>query len=740
MTDQELLKLAKEAVNDPGAPLLKPHSAGQFCSIAELLNELIEENRSLKNKQADTVNYLRQKIDQLLMVIGTIPLRPEELDDKTLISLDPIGIIADSFTQVLDHLRQTNEDLELAMEEIEVIFESVGGGILVLDEDRKIISYNRMFEDMFSVAGEKIKGSLCKDLICKGMSPEGCVLDEMEKKGKAVIKDQCFADERSYNIVASPVKDKNGEIIRAVVLYMDITELARAKEEVYEEKERLSITLESIAEGVVATDLDGRVSLMNYVAEKLTGIKEEAAIGKPICEVFKIFEQGEMQSCSQLFRSLLEGDAQVERIANTMLSASEGEERIIAMSAAPIRKQDQEATGAILVFRDITDEKNMEEEMQKSAKIESLGLLAGGIAHDFNNLLTSILGNVSLAKACSGSNEKVTKLLVDAEKGSFRARNLTQQLLTFARGGAPVITLSSTRKLIMESAEFSSSGSKIKCDFDIPDDLWQVEVDAGQIGQVIQNLVINADQTMKNGGIVQIVAENIIVQDNSKVTLEEGEYIKISVKDNGQGIESNHLKKIFDPYFTTKATGHGLGLAICFSIIKKHHGLIDVKSELGVGSTFSIYLPASAERDALESPEKNEAVVAGQGRILVMDDEEIVREVAVQMLSVLGYQVEESCSGEDTIDLYLKARDAGQPYDVIIMDLTIPGGMGGKETIAKLRGIDPSVKAVVSSGYASDPIMAEYEKYGFNGVVPKPYGLQELSSVIQKVLSERLMN
>jgi len=596
-----------------------------------------------------------------------------------------------------------------------------------------------MFEDMFAAPGVKIKGKCCKDLICQGMSPEGCVLDEMEKTGKAVTTDQCFENESSYSIVASPVKDKNGEIVRALLLYMDITELAIAKAEVFEEKERLSLTLGSIAEGVVATDIDGRVSLMNYVAEKLTGVKEEAAIGKPVCEVFKIFEQGEMQSCSQLFRSLLEGDAKVERIANTMLSSSEGNERVITMSAAPIRKQDQEATGAILVFRDITHEKKMEEEIQKSAKIESLGVLAGGIAHDFNNLLTSILGNVSLAKAFSESNEKVTKLLNDAEKGSFRAKNLTQQLLTFARGGAPVISLASTSKLIIESAQFSSSGSKLKCDFDIPDDLWNVEVDEGQIGQVIQNLVINADQTMHNGGIVQIVAENFVVQGNSDLTLEPGKYIKISVKDDGEGIERKHLKKIFDPYFTTKATGHGLGLAICYSIMKNHHGLIAVESELGSGSTFSLYLPAMA-CNVPESTEVTATQVKGQGRILVMDDEEIVRDVAVQMLSVLGYQVEGSKSGEETLELYLKARDAGQPYDVIIMDLTIPGGMGGKETIAKLREIDLSVKAIVSSGYANDPIMAEYEKYGFNGVVPKPYGVEELSNIMQKVISVGFMN
>lgn len=740
MTAQELLQLAKQALNEPGSPLLQSDNVGQFAPITEFLNELIEENRSLKNSHQNTVTYLRQKIDQLLMVIGTIPLRPEELDDKTLISLDPIGIIAESFTQILDHLRQTNDEFELAMEEIEVIFETVGGGILVLDHYKQIISCNRMFKDMFCEPGVDIKGGFCRDLICKGMPPEGCILEEMEKEGKAVIKGACFQDERSYSIVASPVKDKTGKIVRAVLLYMDITELAMAKAEVFEEKERLSLTLESIAEGVVATDMEGCVTLMNQVAEKLTGLKEEEAVGRPVCEVMHIFKKGEQQSCSQLFRSLLKEDGKVERIANTMLSSLDGDEKLITISAAPIRKQDQETSGAILVFRDITHEKKMEEEMQKATKIESLGVLAGGIAHDFNNLLTSILGNVSLAKAFSESDEKVTKLLNDAEKGSFRAKNLTQQLLTFARGGVPVTSLASMSKLIIESAQFSSSGSRIKCDFDIPDDLWQVEVDEGQIGQVIQNLIINADQAMHSGGIVRIVAKNIVVHDNSDLALEKGEYIKISVKDSGEGIEGKYLRKIFDPYFTTKKTGNGLGLAICYSIMKKHHGIIDVESELEVGSTFSLYLPGAKETKVQQRIQNNEKAIKGQGRILVMDDEEIVRDVAVQMLSALGYQVEESKSGEETIDLYLKARDAGQPFDAIIMDLTIPGGMGGQEAIAKLREIDPSVKAIVSSGYANDPIMAEYQKYGFDGVVPKPYGVQELSSIIQKVFSERLIN
>lgn len=732
MTALELVKLAKQAQEDPSFSLLDAQKSDEFAPLAEFINDLIKENRSLKANYENTVDYLRAKIDQLLMVIGTIPLRPEELDDETLISLDPIGIIAESFSQILDHQRETNEELELAMKEIQAIFESVGGGILVLDTEKHILSYNRKFKHMFCMSGENVEGKTCKELICKGDPPEGCAIDEMLAAGKAVTMENCFRDDRHYTIVASPVQSKSGEIVRGVMLYMDITELVKVKAAMAEEKERLSLTLESIAEGVIATDMQGRVTLMNQIAENLTGYRQENAIGKPVCEVFNIYEDQNHDSCSHLFGTILRDDATGARIPNMILASQSGDERLITISAAPIRQQNQGVTGSILVFRDITHEKKIEDEMQKATKIESLGVLAGGIAHDFNNLLTSILGNVSLAKAFSESNENVCKLLVDAESASTRAKNLTQQLLTFAKGGAPITSVTSTRKLIIESARFSSSGAKIKCDFDIPDNLWQVEVDEGQVGQVIQNLVINADQAMREGGVVQINAENIVIDTGEVPPLKQGKYIRISVIDNGEGIKRKYVHRIFDPYFTTKDTGHGLGLAICYSIIKKHQGLIAVDSAFGVGTTFSVYLPAS-EKVAEDKCQDEKKPVNGKGKILVMDDEEIVRDVAIKMLCAIGYRAETSIDGEETIELYQKAKNAGDPYDAVIMDLTIPGGMGGRETIEKLREIDPSVNAVVSSGYANDPIMAEYKEHGFNGVIPKPYDMKELGRIVKEV-------
>lgn len=743
MSLEKILQSAAYIKENPASPLLPISTDAKFVPITYFLNELLEENRSLRQNNETAFHYIRQKIDQLLLVIGTIPLRPEELDNATIIQLDPIGIIAESFTQILDHQRQTNDQLELAMDEIQAIFKSVGGGILVLDSNKKIISYNRKLEQMFDIKEDQTSDLSCSDIICKGHSPGPCPFDEMLKTGRTVsMSTGCPQNTRHYSIVTTPIKDRNDKIIRAVILYIDITELIEIKEAVANEKERLSLTLKSIAEGVVATDSTGSTTLMNEVAEELTGWSLDEAMGKPASQILNLQKRSETHSCSNIFKDILSKDSTFQRVSQTVLISKNGKERLITLSAAPIRREEQSSpTGSIIVFRDITQEKNMEMECIRSQRIESLGIVAGGIAHDFNNLLTAILGNISLARRMAKDNDAISTLLAETEKASSRAKDLTRQLLTFAKGGAPVTTLTSTRKLIEESAKFSCSGSNIKCHFDIADDLWQVEIDEGQIGQVIQNLVINADQAMKHGGAVDIGAANIIIGPNDDISLTPGNYIKIYVKDKGEGIASQYLDKIFDPYFTTKETGHGLGLSICYSIIKRHSGLISVVSEQGSGSTFSLYLPA-ADQQLLEQSQQNaptetaEKILSGQGKLLIMDDEQIIREVALQMLTYLGYSVELAADGEEALQKYRQAFDQGAPFDAVIMDLTIPEGMGGKEAIGHLLRIDPEIKAIVSSGYANDPIMANFKDYGFQGVIPKPFSMEEASNTLKKVLTK----
>jgi nitrogen-specific signal transduction histidine kinase len=388
---------------------------------------------------------------------------------------------------------------------------------------------------------------------------------------------------------------------------------------------------------------------------------------------------------------------------------------------------------------DISDRKRMEEERLRVAKLESVGVLAGGIAHDFNNILTSIMGNIGIARIEAASGNEIQNSLEQAEKASQRARALTQQLLTFSKGGAPVRKLASLAELLTDTAGFALRGSNVKCRFSIPDDLWHAEIDAGQVSQVIHNLVINAQQAMHAGGTVELTAENMafdITQSIGKgLPIKEGNYIRIAVADNGSGISKEHLEKIFDPFFTTKKTGSGLGLATSFSIARNHGGHLSVESVVGDGSTFYLYLPASTQTAAPKQDKKAAIKASGKTRILVMDDEQGIREIASRMLSNIGYKdIEFAEDGAEAIKMYKTAMKAGNPFSVAILDLTIAGGMGGEETIRKLLKIDPGVKAIVSSGYADATAMAVYKEFGFSGMVAKPYTLAELRKALQDVI------
>lgn len=388
------------------------------------------------------------------------------------------------------------------------------------------------------------------------------------------------------------------------------------------------------------------------------------------------------------------------------------------------------------IFRDIRERLKLEEEIQKAQRLESAGVLAGGIAHDFNNLLTAILGNISLAKAFAEPDSKTFERLAETETATLRAKDLTRQLLTFAKGGVPVTRTVDLSNIIVESAEFVLRGSSLKCECYIADNLWPVDADVGQINQVIHNLVINASQVMHEGGTCRLEAKNILLRDDDPIPLPEGKYIKISVHDTGTGISPEHISRIFDPFYTTKSSGSGLGLSTAYSIIKKHGGLLTVDSELGKGSAFHIFLPAS-DRPVLSpaNGDQQTAVHRGEGKILLMDDEEFVREIATELLVHLGYTVKTATEGQEALRLYKQELESGERFTAVIMDLTIPGGMGGKETIQELKKLDPDVKTIVSSGYANDPILANFRDYGFDGMVPKPYKLEELSETLQQVIN-----
>lgn len=387
--------------------------------------------------------------------------------------------------------------------------------------------------------------------------------------------------------------------------------------------------------------------------------------------------------------------------------------------------------GAIL---DITEYKKMEEELIKRERLETLGLLAGGIAHDFNNILTVISGNASLAQMVQADDidNEISSLLDDIKTASLQATRLTNQLLTFSKGGAPVKQSLPVQELVMESAKFALAGSGFKCTFSFAEDLWVIDVDREQMGQVISHLVSNACQAMHEGGDVRIEVENLELLEACQ-GLEQGKYVKIAVIDQGHGIDEALMSKIFNPYYTTRESGQGMGLAVTESIVRRHGGSIMVKPNHDKGTTFEVYIPASG-RLPYQSLPREAIKMGGHGRILVMDDEEYIRIILGRMLKKLGYEVYLACDGQEAIEYYTNKMNSDEPFDAVIMDLTIPGGMGGSETIAELLKIDPAIKAIVSSGYSSDPVMANYQEYGFCGVIPKPYEISKLNQVLHEVL------
>jgi signal transduction histidine kinase/CheY-like chemotaxis protein len=389
----------------------------------------------------------------------------------------------------------------------------------------------------------------------------------------------------------------------------------------------------------------------------------------------------------------------------------------------------------LAIIRNTTSDRRVEEERLRAQKLESVGLLAGGIAHDFNNLLTVMLANLSLAGSYARGIPDLQEILSEAVEASHRAKELTGQLLTFARGGTPVRETASVADLVKASASFALRGSRARHELAVARDLLDTDIDVGQINQVLHNLIINAEQAMPAGGTIAIGAENVTIAGDERPPLLPGKYVRIFVKDEGIGIPEKYLDHIFDPYFTTKEKGSGLGLATSYSIVRKHDGLITVESRIGEGSTFSVFLPASEKpANGRAAPERG-GLAAGSGRVLVMDDEETVLLVAQRILKTLGYSATPVRSGTEAIAEYAAARERSEPFDAAIMDLTIPGGMGGREAIGRLKELDPAVKAIASSGYSNDPVMANYRDYGFAAVLAKPYTVDDLATTLSRVVA-----
>ncbi len=602
--------------------------------------------------------------------------------------------------------------------EQKILFDSVPAMIWFKDRENRILRCNRMAAQQAGLTPELMEGRRTEefypDEAAKYLADDLEVIrSERPKLGIIELHQSGTGEKIWVRTDKIPYRDESGAVTGVVVFATDITQLKRAEEALRAEKERILVTLRSIADAVIATDEQGRVEVLNPVAEALTGWTLEEARGLPLEVVVRTQPDG----------------------ARAFLLSRSGTRHSVTESRAPITDGEQRH-GHVVVLRDVTETARLEQELFKTAKMESIGLLAGGIAHDFNNLLTAVAANASLVRV-KGSVPEAAPLLDEIDRAVKQARDLTFQLLTFAKGGAPTRERTLLPAIVTENASLALRGSNVRLVHRFEDDLDAVDVDPGQFAQVIQNLVINAKQAMPQGGIISIHGSNVLLDEARARALRvtPGRFVKLSVEDTGSGIARDDLSKVFDPFFTTKAGGTGLGLTTTFSIVRRHEGGITCDSRLGIGTTFEVFLPSSRLGPRRDSPVTETEVLprpGSRGRALVMDDQKSVREVLGRMLEHLGLTVAYAADGEEAIAAYEEALRVGRRFDLVFMDLTVPGGMGGKDAVTRILALDANAHVIVSSGYSNDPVMAEHERHGFRGLLAKPFMLDDVERIVAR--------
>jgi len=648
--------------------------------------------------------------------------------------------------------------------ETEQVFNVSTDCMRVIDFDYNILQVNNVLTKILGLSVNEIIGKKCYDVFPGNQ----CDTEECPVK-RMIINDSGFETEAekqcpngkefSYILNIAPFKGLNGKTIGVIESFQDDTQLKNKEKALREDRdflESLVITgqkavrklketedelkfhseiMSNMAEGVnFITANDGIIQYCNPKFEKMFDYEPGELIGSHVAKLNAPTDKTPMETAKEIM-TILE---KTGRWYGEIYSVKKDGTFFWSYVNCSIFNHPVYGRGIVSAQADITERKVIEE-LALFRKMEAVGQLAGGIAHDFNNILMGILGNIFLSKRTLAADHPGFKFLEQAEQSMNRGKNLTSQLLTFAKGGGPVKQNIKLSKLVEEVSRFDLTGSNVKLVFKYSDDLWVVNVDKGQMEQVFSNLTINANQAMPDGGVLYITLEKTVILANEIIGLISGKYIKISVRDSGHGIDPENIDRIFDPFFSTKQKGHGLGLATVYSIINKHKGCIKIDSKLGKGTTFTIYLPAS-ESQQLKEKKHDEIVkqtkIQCTNKILVMDDEEMICKFVKNILKVYGYSVSSALDGKEAIEMYKKSLVEGKPFNLIIMDLTIPGGMGGKETVKRLLEINQEVKCIVSSGYANDPVLENYKEYGFKGILNKPYTIKELNDVLNQVLGK----
>ncbi|MFC1718486.1 PAS domain S-box protein [Candidatus Poribacteria bacterium] len=579
------------------------------------------------------------------------------------------------------------EALRESEEKYRQLFSTVSDAIMVFDAvTYQFIDVNRSCESLYGYSKKEFLDLKVTDISTEVEDTEGTIDKILEGKLDRIP----VRYHRKKDGTVFPVEISAGSFIlggrRALCgIVRDITERKQAEELLRRSEGRFRELTDLLPQTVFETDVNGNLTFVNRHGFDSTGYTQEDFDRE--MSALQLLISKDRDRAGENVRRILSGE-KPGGVEYTALKKDGSTYPIIVY--ASLTSHDSIPVGLRGIVVDITERKKMEEELLKMEKLESIGVLAGGIAHDLNNLLTGVVGNISLARMYADPSER-DRRLAEADKASMRIKDLTQQLLTFSKGGAPIVETASIAELLRDSAKFVLRGSNVRCEFSIPDDLWSVEIDKGQMNQVINNIVINANQAMASGGTVEVGVENMTIEAEDGLPLRDGKYVKISIEDHGIGIPEADLPKIFDPFYTTKQEGNGLGLATSYSIVDKHNGYITAESELGVGTTFHIYIPASPGQILAEEQKIEDVPTTGEGRVLVMDDEEQIRDLAAGMLNSLEYEVATAEDGAKAIELYKNAESSGVPFDAVILDLTVPGGMGGSAAIQELRIGDQTI-------------------------------------------------
>jgi len=731
------------------------HEASSILKAEALMQkrkpQIIVLNLSLDSKLAFSVSRLTDDLSPKLIGMGDPQSFPDPLDamqpgPNIFVRLPVIPLYIVELCErvrkeillvsLLDRAERKNQLLQEDTEHYRQLFNRMADAFIlceiICDKDGKpydarILDLNPAGEALFNLNREKLIDKAVSDIEAGLLLlPISLYATGVTGTVTQVSKYESRLGKHLEIVAYSPKPLQFAAIIR------DVTKRKKAEDALAMEKERLLVTLQRLGEGVVTIDRSGTIQLFNNCAELLTGFREAEVIGKPFTEVLHLVRQIDSIPLIVVDRTLGKAESVSEE---GVLISRDGTHLQVHINSAPVTDNLNVSAGAVIVIRDVTEHRRLQMERERSQRMDVMGLVAGGIAHDFNNHLMAIIGNLSLARSIFQSDvpSDLAELLQDAEDAALRSRSLTQQMLTFSKEGAPLKHAVRLKDVIKESVRFVLSGSRCTYSLVLPEDLWVGDVDPGQVSHIIQNIVINALQAMPNGGEVHITGENVKVDnDVNPHGLATGRYIKISIADTGGGIPKHIAERIFEPYFTTKKDGSGLGLATSFSIARKHGGHIAVESVVGHGTRFDVFLPAWEHPIAQVPTGQIQAIPEG-GRILVMDDSESVHRLVSRMFRSIGYRVNSAWSGAEAVSLYENALNEGQPFDLAILDLTVPGQMGAKETIEALRAIDPSVKAVVSSGRTDDPVILNWKEFHFVGVLLKPFQIQELKDLLQRI-------